>query len=343
MNRKQLQRMAAKAAQKYGVPPNLFFGLIEAESNWNPSARSPMGAVGITQVVPKYHPNADLSTPASQLDYGAKHLGQLLRKYGNPQDALSVYNSGRPWSRGRNISETANYVPKVMQLSKKYQNLPYYPATGTNQPGGGGNGDIPPHIPLAPVIGQVQQSAGNFINAKALQNIMNREGKRALSGQMPSKQFMPQIAKLARMATNKANRISAQAQAGYHNYSQELEDIAAQQGGPEEFYGPPLPGQGGNVNQQAQQLAKRFGLKITSGRRSPEENRRVGGSPTSAHLTGRGFDFAGPPDRMMALARWAGNQGSFGEVFYDPWGQWDNDRYQRQGIGGHSDHVHITF
>ena len=114
---------------------------------------------------------------------------------------------------------------------------------------------------------------------------------------------------------------------------------AAQQGG--EAIAPQRTG--GSAAEQAKALAERFGLRIASGPRSPEENRRVGGSPTSAHLSGNAYDFSGSSEQMMNLARWAGNQQSYGEVFYDPWGQWDNGQYKRQGIGGHSDHVHITF
>ena len=95
----------------------------------------------------------------------------------------------------------------------------------------------------------------------------------------------------------------------------------------------------------AEQLAQRFGLTVTSTHRSPEENARVGGSPTSAHLTqGGAADFAGPPEAMRRLAEWAVDSGAFGEVFYDPLGRyWDDGRVVSGGIGGHSDHVHISL
>lgn len=105
---------ADAAAARYGVDPQLFRRLITAESAWNPNAGSPAGARGLTQVVPKWHPNANLSTPQGQLDYGAKHLSSLLRKYGNPRDALAVYNSGRPWSVSQSFGETRNYVTKIL-------------------------------------------------------------------------------------------------------------------------------------------------------------------------------------------------------------------------------------
>jgi soluble lytic murein transglycosylase-like protein len=87
-------RLADKYARKYGLDPKLFRRLITAESGWDPNAASGAGARGLTQVVPKWHPKANLSTPQGQLDYGASHLSSLLKKYGNPRDALAVYNSG---------------------------------------------------------------------------------------------------------------------------------------------------------------------------------------------------------------------------------------------------------
>lgn len=48
------------------------------------------------------------------------------------------------------------------------------------------------------------------------------------------------------------------------------------------------------------------GLRVTSGRRSAEENRRIGGSPTSYHLQGRAIDLAGSLSDLIdarAIAR----------------------------------------
>ncbi len=105
---------ADQAARKNGIDPRLFRALITQESAWNPNAASHAGARGLTQVVPRWHPNADLSTPQSQIDYGAKHFGSLLRKYGNPRDALAVYNSGRPWATSQRFGETRTYVTKIL-------------------------------------------------------------------------------------------------------------------------------------------------------------------------------------------------------------------------------------
>lgn len=137
MTEKQLRNMAVKAAQTYGVDPALFDRLVSTESGYNyEGTRSPnsAGAVGLTQVVPRWHPDADLSTPGSQLDYGAKHLGSLIKQYGNPEDALSVYNSGRPWSEGQGIPETKAYVSKILSGYQPGVSAQRMRAAGANVP-----------------------------------------------------------------------------------------------------------------------------------------------------------------------------------------------------------------
>ena len=52
-------------------------------------------------------------------------------------------------------------------------------------------------------------------------------------------------------------------------------------------------------------LAGSGGLTISSGWRSPERNRAVGGVPGSFHLKGRAVDFTGPAGVLYAAARYA--------------------------------------
>lgn len=110
-------------------------------------------------------------------------------------------------------------------------------------------------------------------------------------------------------------------------------------------YTPPSFGHAGNYD-WAKSVAGLYGLSLASTYRSPKHNESVGGSKTSRHMVwGAAADLSGAPSAMYKTAVWAYNKGRppFAEIFYDPWGQWDNGRYSRSGIGGHSDHVHLSY
>lgn len=65
----------------------------------------------------------------------------------------------------------------------------------------------------------------------------------------------------------------------------------------------------GIVN-NVQYIADTFNLRVSSGYRDPDRNRRVGGSPTSYHLTGRAADFVGTSADMNAAAAYARANGA---------------------------------
>ena len=180
--------LADRIARKHGVDPRLFRRLISAESGWNPNAVSPAGARGLTQVVPKWHPDANLSTPAGQLDAGARYLKNGLKKYGNVKDALSQYNSGRPWSQGQGIAETRNYVTKI---------------TSGYQPSGSPGAGAAPPTAQAPGGAQLQQVAGS-LDAKRLMMLLSHQRARSLRGLMPAPGFEGELAKIAKQALPRA-------------------------------------------------------------------------------------------------------------------------------------------
>jgi len=75
--------------------------------------------------------------------FAAAHLHAMNGAGGNTtdlnalRDAASRYNSGRPWSEGQNISETADYVPKVINAYQKFK------CEGGGIPTVGGPMDVP--------------------------------------------------------------------------------------------------------------------------------------------------------------------------------------------------------
>lgn len=108
------KRRAAAYARQAGVPVPIFLAQIKQESGFDPTQKSPAGAIGIAQIVPKWHPGVDPRDPEASLAYAARYMAGLHKKYGNYQDALSVYNSGKPWAEGQHIGETRNYVHSIL-------------------------------------------------------------------------------------------------------------------------------------------------------------------------------------------------------------------------------------
>jgi soluble lytic murein transglycosylase-like protein len=89
-------------AMQEGIEPDLGFRLVKLESEFNERATSPVGAVGLTQVMPatakyfvKTATRETLYDRDTNLRVGFKYLRSLIREYkGNLKIALLVYNRG---------------------------------------------------------------------------------------------------------------------------------------------------------------------------------------------------------------------------------------------------------
>ena len=109
------------AACEAGVPVELFDSLIVQESRYNPRARSPVGAIGIAQLMPGTARDLRVANPwdvADNLRGGARYLRQQLDEFASWHLALSAYNAG-PGSvrKHRGVPpyrETAAYVRSIM-------------------------------------------------------------------------------------------------------------------------------------------------------------------------------------------------------------------------------------
>lgn len=111
----ELAGKIGKAAAEFDIQPEIAFGLVRAESSFRNTATSPVGAVGLTQLMPRtaswIEPGvtrAQLRDPDTNLRVGFKYLRYLLDKYeGDERLALLAYNRGpgtvdRELRRGRN-------------------------------------------------------------------------------------------------------------------------------------------------------------------------------------------------------------------------------------------------
>lgn len=97
------------------IDPEIAFGLVRAESSFKNTASSPVGAVGLTQLMPKtadwLEPGttrSDLRDSETNLRIGFKYLRQLVDKYeGNESLALLAYNRG-PGTVDRELKKGGN-------------------------------------------------------------------------------------------------------------------------------------------------------------------------------------------------------------------------------------------
>lgn len=88
--------MARAAAQRHGIPVDLFLRLVQQESGWNPKALSHKGAIGLAQLMPQTARvlRVDPSDPAQNLEGGARYLKMQYRSFGSWELALAAYNAG---------------------------------------------------------------------------------------------------------------------------------------------------------------------------------------------------------------------------------------------------------
>jgi soluble lytic murein transglycosylase-like protein len=90
------------AALGEGIDPDLAFRLVRLESEFNPRAKSPVGAIGLTQLMPstavQYQKGVtvqDLYDGDTNLKIGFRYLRNLMKLYkGNVEVALVAYNRG---------------------------------------------------------------------------------------------------------------------------------------------------------------------------------------------------------------------------------------------------------
>ena len=162
------------SALEAGVDPVLWGAQVHRESAFNPNAVSPVGAMGLAQVMPKTFAdvaarrfpgqNLDINNPHDNARVGATYMREQLDHYdGDTEKALAAYNHG-PGNVDRLVShlgdnwksglpkETSDYIPAIT----KY--LPGGPQQGQPAP--------PPQVEQAGQPSIATNLAGDLFNVQ---------------------------------------------------------------------------------------------------------------------------------------------------------------------------------
>jgi len=93
----RLSPMIIQSAERYEVSPTLLAALIRQESNYNSSARSPTGAIGLTQIISSHWRQScpgNLYDENVNINCGAYVLATYYKSAGSWSKAVAYYNVG---------------------------------------------------------------------------------------------------------------------------------------------------------------------------------------------------------------------------------------------------------
>ena len=136
------------AAKRHDISLSWLSGLMRSESLFMHDIRSPAGALGLMQVMPrtgrqtakelnlKWRGNSTLINPSTNIRIGSYYLAKQLNRFGHPALATAAYNAGphrvkrwmpdKPmpldvWVASIPFTETRNYVQRVLTAQVIYE------------------------------------------------------------------------------------------------------------------------------------------------------------------------------------------------------------------------------
>jgi len=120
----EIDQSIVMAAARHNVDPNLVRAVVKVESNFNSSAVSRKGAMGLMQLMPSTARQLKVRNPFDpdqNVDAGVRHLKALLQNYnGDVNLTLAAYNAGEgAVARSGGVpryAETQDYVRRITHL-----------------------------------------------------------------------------------------------------------------------------------------------------------------------------------------------------------------------------------
>lgn len=136
-----VQDLIARAARRHGVEATLVRSIIQAESAFDQQAISPVGAIGLMQLMPATAAELgfDPAVPEQNVEAGTQYIAFLLARYGRRKDlALAAYNAGPgavdQYGGIPPFAETREYVRRVLELYNQYRRSVARPQAHLVQP-----------------------------------------------------------------------------------------------------------------------------------------------------------------------------------------------------------------
>jgi transglycosylase-like protein with SLT domain len=111
-----IQGFIAQTARRMGIPTRIALEVARAESNFDPSAVSPKGALGVMQLMPETASElgVDPKDVRSNITGGLTYLKQMYDRFGDWRLALEAYNTGpENVEKGRIPQETKEYASTI--------------------------------------------------------------------------------------------------------------------------------------------------------------------------------------------------------------------------------------
>lgn len=120
----EIDRLVQQTADRFQVDPKLVHAIIQVESDYNPTAVSNKGAMGLMQLIPATAQRYGVDNPfdpKQNIEGGVNHLKYLLDLFGGDLSlSLAAYNAGENSVLRRggvpDFQETRAYIKKVNGL-----------------------------------------------------------------------------------------------------------------------------------------------------------------------------------------------------------------------------------
>ena len=127
--------LVEKNAETYGLPPDLIYAIIWVESRFNPRARSPVGARGLMQLMPKtakyladcigWDGRARVYDPEFNVTAGTYYIARLIQEFkGDEALALAAYNAGpgkvRRWIQDDGLPKVSIEYATMVQTARTF-------------------------------------------------------------------------------------------------------------------------------------------------------------------------------------------------------------------------------